>query len=932
MLGLFILSPDRPFKPVFLLLLIVPMISIVMVFTNSSHNLFFARRSLYSIEVVYGAYFYFHSVYSYVCILIGVIFMFIAASRISGFFSRQSILVVAGILIAAVPNLLYTLRVFNMHLSVSTISFSVSFLCFTVAFLIYGFTSKIPISLGQVIDLISDGYILTDQNLRIVTFNKALPRLFPGPFTIKPGDAMKTFAEKYFTGITYAQFLECKDRAVELKDTEAIETMVPGGFFLNAEITPVMRNDAFAGCVVLLKDITQAKLMIEETQAASRAKSDFLSHMSHEIRTPLNAVIGMINIGMGTANIEKKDYCLERAAGASKNLLGIINNILDLSKIEADKFELALNVFDFEKMLINITNVAIVRADEKQLNFVVDFSDGVPAFIESDEIRLSQVITNLLTNAIKFTPEKGSVLMKVSNILEDGDIVKLKFVISDSGIGISEEQQRRLFAPFNQANANISKNFGGTGLGLAISKKIVELLNGDIWVESELGEGASFIFTMTAKKVNVKQPSKLMPNIRLSEIEILAVDDSIETREYFTHLTGAMKISCDVAKDGDEALRMMKEKTGKPYNIFFVDWQMPGMNGIELTKKIKETHGESSIVIMISVAEWNAIESEAMAAGVNCFVSKPIFPSSLINAINTCIGKEPDDFVSRERDEEECKYDFSKFHILIAEDVEINREMMTAILDPTGIKIDYAVNGKAAVSTYVFNSNKYNLIMMDVNMPEMDGHEATKTIRSLNAKNAREIPIIAMTANVFREDVEKCIQSGMNDHVGKPIDSDMLYETLDRYLNSPATSLSNGVKPAENAEWDESLLTGNTLVDMQHQKIFRWVSELIESCKNGIGTTKLHETLSYLVNYTIRHFNDEEALQLENGYPGYANHKLAHDKFKSTVGELALRFEINGSSNELMNSMSSVMSTWLVDHIREEDGKLIEFMKNGKGK
>jgi len=783
-LGKVILQPDWKPRRRHALFLVIPLVSMVMVFTNSLHHLFFVNFSLYSSEAVYGSYYYFHSLYSYGCVAAGIVLMITASLRNFGIFSLQSLFVISGIIITAIPNILYSFGVGHLPFSISTAASTISLLFFSIAFLKYRFITSIPITMQQIADLISDGYLVVDRHLCILTYNRTLLRLFPEPVNIVPGMALRTFVEQYFHGIPYNRFLDLHAQALSRHETVSAEEIIPGGVYVKVEVTPVMRNDTHIGSIILLRDITQSRLLIEATQAASRAKSDFLSHMSHEIRTPLNAIIGMINIGMNTGDVDKKNYCLERANGASKHLLGIINNVLDISKIEADKFELAHNEFDLERMLVNITNVANIRAEEKQQNFIVNLHREVPAYIESDELRLSQVITNLLTNAIKFTPEKGAVLLNVEKTEETDEEIMLKIEVADNGIGISKEQQEQLFTSFSQADASITKKFGGTGLGLAISKRIVELMGGSIWVESEPGKGSKFIFTIKAKKLAGKPHAAQSVSVAAEDMHILAVDDSAETREYFIHVMEALNLSCDVAAGGPEAIDMIKKSAGsRPYNIFFVDWQMPEMDGIELTRKIRMINGDNSIVIMISVADWNVIKKEALAAGVKHFVSKPLFPSALINAINICMGMELNKPESRTRRKSiKPRYDFKNHTLLIAEDVAINREIISAILEGTNISIDYAENGRIAISMFSENPEKYSLILMDVNMPEMDGYEATRHIRALNPERAKDIPIIAMTANVFKEDIERCLASGMNDHTGKPVDADALSEMLKKYL------------------------------------------------------------------------------------------------------------------------------------------------------
>jgi CheY-like chemotaxis protein len=491
-------------------------------------------------------------------------------------------------------------------------------------------------------------------------------------------------------------------------------------------------------------------------------------------------------------------------------VLGLINDILDISKIEANKLELADGEFDFEKMLMGIINVTNVRAEEKHQNFAVNLNVNVPPFIIGDELRLSQVITNLLTNAIKFTPENGKIVLNAEKTDESGDGLILRVEVADTGIGITEEQQKRLFTSYNQADSGITKTFGGTGLGLAISKRIVELMQGKIWIESELNKGSKFIFTVKVKRGSDKAKTQLSAKLNMDDIRILAVDDSEDTRIYFAHIMEALRLPCEIACNGDEALKMMDNAGARPYNMFFVDWQMPGMNGIELTKRIKEITGDKSHVIMFSMTDWSSIKDEAVAAGVKKFIPKPILPSTLLNAINECVEINPkEDPV----ESGESVFNFEGHTLLVAEDVEINREILAALLEKTGVSIDFAENGKEAVSKFQKEPGRYSLIFMDINMPEMDGYEATQAIRAYEAEfpketgvsftegnlaeECREFPketpklllerpegvtIIAMTANVFQEDIDKCLAAGMTGHIAKPIEPDILYAMLKKHL------------------------------------------------------------------------------------------------------------------------------------------------------
>ena len=930
-LGQTLVKPDWKPRAAHCAFLVIPAASIIVVFTNSLHHLFFVEFSLYSSEAVYGAYYYFHSAYSYGCIAAGIIFMLVAAFRNSRIFSLQFQLVVTGVLITLALNIMYSFGVGELPFSISMVAFTFSMICFAVAFLKYQFITALPITLQQVVDLISDGYLVVDKNLTILSYNKSLPRLFPETARLSLGTGLRPLIEKNFLDAKFEDFLDLQARAVETQQTVSAEKKIAGNVYVSLEVTPVMRSGAHIGSIILIKDITQSKISIDATQAASQAKSDFLSHMSHEIRTPLNAIIGMINIGMDTDDVNKKNYCFERADSASKHLLGIINDILDMSKIEADKFELSCSEFEFEKMLIGITDVANVRVEAKSQNFIVDIGESVPAYIESDELRLSQVITNLLTNAIKFTPDKGVIILNIENVGESGQETTLKIEVSDTGIGISKEQQARLFKSFGQADSNIAKNFGGTGLGLTISKRIVELMGGDIWVESELGKGAKFIFTVKVKRLGEKPQKSMLLNVRAEEIRILAVDDSIETRAYFQHLMKANKLYCEVASGGTEALEKIRAASDKKFNLIFINWQMPDMDGIELTKKIKEIQKSNSVVLLVSASDWNAIQSEAASAGVKQHISKPLFPSMLIDAINFCMGTDSgEDSEATRKKIAKRRYDFYEYTLLIAEDIEINREIISAILEETQVSFDYADNGSVAVSMYKERPDKYDLILMDVNMPEMDGYDATRAIRALDADRAKTVPIIAMTANVFKEDIEKCLSSGMNDHTGKPIDADALFEMLHKYLTGSGASMK--MKNVHELElgiaWDDNLLTGNAIVDMQHQKLFEKLDDLVRSCEVGAETENLRGTLDFLVETAVKHFTDEEALQLECGFPEYVMHKKLHAEIQSAIGELTERFEQTGSSKQLSDDVNKIVIKWLVNHIQQEDKKISDHLRN----
>ena len=517
---------------------------------------------------------------------------------------------------------------------------------------------------------------------------------------------------------------------------------------------------------------------LENAQLASRTKSDFLANMSHEIRTPINAIIGMTTIGKSSDNLDRIQYTLDRIEDASNHLLGVINDVLDMSKIEANKFELSYNEFMFEKMLKRAVNVTNFRVEEKRQKFIVYVDRQIPPCLIGDDQRLAQVITNLLANAVKFTPEEGFIRLNTYFIGKKDNICEIKIAVTDTGIGISEESQTRLFQSFTQAETDTTRKYGGTGLGLSISKNIVEMMDGRIWVESVLGKGSTFSFTVKVKCGNEPMHKEQTAVIGLDEIKILAVDDDPYILSDFRGILKLQGASCDVAESGEKALSLI-EKNGL-YDIYFIDWRMPVMDGLELAKMIKQRHSEKQCaIVLISAAEISGIIEEASASGVTKFLQKPIFPSTITDILREYCSPDEDEPVLTVENIEGL---YEGRRILLAEDVEINREIVISLLEPTGIKIDVAGNGSEAVHMFAEAPDSYDMLIMDVQMPVMDGYEATKAIRSLDSPKAKTIPIVAMTANVFKEDIARCLKAGMNDHIGKPINISAVLEKMKKYM------------------------------------------------------------------------------------------------------------------------------------------------------